>query len=138
MDTNYLNADIPVWGSRVVVWGEMGNMPVLIYHTKDIGYVVTDLSSLGQATINEIGRQSDVHGIWYFLPQSIAEVVSEEGETAIEVAKSVGKTGEAVLVDVAAAVGKAVGDLTGPLVDKLMIPLIIVGVIGMIYLIKKG
>lgn len=134
-DTDFLHQEIPVWGSRVVNWM---NRFVLIYHTQNLGYVLTDITDLGQAAINELAKKSEVHGMWYFLPQSIMETISDEAETAIEVAKTAGKAGAEILQSTADAIGKAAADLLKPLIDALMIPIVILGAIGMIYLIKKG
>ncbi len=137
-DTDYLNQGIPVWGSRVLIWTQMSNMPVLIYHTKDFGYALTDISDLGQSVIDELAKQSDVHGMWYYLPQSIQDVIAEDAETIADVAKAAGQTTADILAAVAATVGRTIADLIKPLVDTLMLPLIIGIAIGLVYLTKKG
>lgn len=138
-NTNYLDAGIPVYGSRVLIWTENNNMPVLIYHAYgDVGYILTDISDLGQSVIAALARESEVHGMWYYLPNSIMEVIAEDTEKAIELAKFAGQTTAQVLQAAAAETGKTVADLIKPLVDTLMIPIIAALVIGMIYLVKKG
>ena len=133
-DTNYLDAGIPVFGSRVAIWQQNGNMAVLIYHTKDYGYVLSNITDLGQATINELAKQSDVHGMWYYLPQATQEVIAERAEQVAEAAAAAGNTA----ADILSAVSKAIGDTLGNLIQPLIIPLVIIGVILGIYLIKKG
>jgi len=138
MDTDYLNAGMDVWESRVLIWTQMNNMPVLIYRTKDYGYATTDISDLGQSVINELAKQSEVHGMWYYLPQSIQEVVSERAENVAAVAKAAGNTVTDITRFVADAIGKTLHDLLAPLVDVLA-PILILGVaIAAIYLTKKG
>jgi hypothetical protein len=137
-DTNYLDAGIPVFGSRVAIWTQNNNMPVLIYHTKDYGYVLTDISDLGQSVIDQLAKQSEVHGMWYYLTQSTQEVIAERAEQVVQTAEAVGGATADILQAVAATVGKTLHDLIAPLVDALMIPLVIIGAIAAIYLIKKG
>ena len=130
-DTDYLNAGIPIWGSRVVQWE---GMTILIYHTKDVGYVVSNISDLPQSTIDQLMKQSDVHGMWYYLPQSIQDVIAEDAEAAVEAAKAVGGTA----ADILAFTSKTIGDTIANLIQPL-VPLLIIGVaIGVIYLAKKG
>jgi hypothetical protein len=139
INTGYLSQGIPVYGSRVLIWAENNNMPVLIYHASgDIGYILTDISDLGSSVIAALGRESEVHGMWYYLPQSIQEVIAEDVETVIELGKVGGNTLAEILQTAAQTIGKTAADLIKPLIDTLMIPLVIIGAIGMIYLIKKG
>jgi hypothetical protein len=133
-DTDYLNAGIPVFGSRVLIWTQNNNMPVLIYHTKDYGYVLTDISDLGQSTIDALAKQSEVHDMWYYLTQSTQEVIAERAEQIAETAAAAGN----VTADILAAISKTVGNVIGNLIQPLIIPLVIIGVILGIYLIKKG
>lgn len=133
-DTNYLDAGIPVFGSRVAIWTQNNNMPVLVYHTKDFGYVLSDISSLGQSTIDQLAKQSDVHSMWYYLTQSTQEVISERAEQVAETAAAAGN----ITADILDAVSRAIGDTISNLIAPLIIPLIIIGVIAAIYLIKKG
>jgi hypothetical protein len=134
-DTDYINAGIPILGSRVVNWM---NRYILIYHTQDVGYAVTDITDMGQNAINEIAKVSEVHGFWYYLPQSISETIAEEAETAVDVAKAAGKTGSDILVNIADTLGKTMAALIKPLADTLTLILIAGVAIGVIYLIKKG
>lgn len=136
--TLYLDAGIPVYGSRVALWAENGNMPVLIYHTKDYGYALTDISDLGASVINELATQSEIHGIWYYLPQSIQSVVTERAEDIANVAASAGNTAEEIIEKVATTTGNTLYDLLAPVVDALTVPLILIGVLLGIYLFKKG
>lgn len=137
-DTDFLNAGMAIWESRVLIWSQMNNMPVLIYHTKDFGYTATDISDYSAATIAELAKVSEVHGMWYYLPQSVQEVIAERAEDVADIAASAGKTLEEILQNVATAIGKTLRDLIAPLVDTLMIPLIIGIAIGLVYLTKKG
>lgn len=116
----------------------MSNMPVLIYHTKDFGYATTDISDLGQSLIDQLAKQSEVHGMWYYLPQSIQDVIAERVEDVADIAKSAGATLTEILSAVATTVGQTLHDLIAPLVDTLMIPLVIGIAVGLIYLTKKG
>jgi hypothetical protein len=133
-DTNYLDAGIPVFGSRVAIWTQNNNMPVLVYHTKDFGYVLSDISDLGQSVITELAKQSEVHGMWYYLTQSTQEVIAERAEQVAETAAAAGN----ITADILAAISKAVGEVLGNIIQPLIIPLIIIGAIAAIYLIKKG
>jgi hypothetical protein len=137
-DTDYINAGIPVFGSRVSIWAEAGNMVVLIYHTKDFGYALTDISDLGQAKINELAKVSEIHGVWYYLPQAMQEIITERAEQVASVAVSAGETVEEIITHVAQTTGQTLHDLIAPLVDALLVPLVLVGAILGIYLIKKG
>jgi len=137
-DTDYINAGIPIFGSRVAIWTQAGNMPVLIYHTATYGYVLTDISDLGQAVINELAKQSEVHGMWYYLIPSTQEVITESAEQVIVLAEQAGKTTAEILQTVAQVTGNTLHDLIAPLVDALFIPLVITGVLLGIYLFRKG
>ena len=139
-DTNYLTEGIPVWGSRVVIWEHPDgtSTTVLIYHTQDIGYVTTDISDLGQSVINQLEQQSDIHGMWYYLPQSMEEIVSEKTEAAIDAAKAAGKVPFDVAQYAAEALGKTINDLLKPLIGSLTVPLVLGVAIGLVYLAKKG
>lgn len=137
-DTDYLNAGIPVFSSRVVKWVEANNMVVLIYHTKDFGYTLTDITDFGSAKINELAKVSEVHGLWYYLPGAIQDVITERAEQVAAVAVSAGETVEEIITHVAETTGKTLHDLIAPLVDALLVPLVLVGAILGIYLIKKG
>lgn len=135
MDSDYLNADIPVYGSRVAKWG---TMTVLIYHTNGFGYTLSDISDLGSSTISELAKQSEIHGMWFYLPTAIQEVIAEDAETVATAAASAGKTLQEITKQVAETTGKTLHDLIAPLVDALSIPLILVGALLGIYLLKKG
>lgn len=137
-DTNYLDAGIPIWGSRVVIWTQNNNMVVLIYHTKDYGYTLNDITDFGQAKIAELAKQSDVQGMWYYLPQSIQDTIAERAEEVASVAKQVGATTAEILQAIAAETGKTLHDLLAPVVEALFVPLVIVGALLGIYLLKKG
>lgn len=134
-DTDFLNAGIPVWGSRVTTWA---TMIILIYHTKDIGYVVSNISDLPASTIAELVKVSDVHGIWYYLPQSLQDVIAERAEEVADTALAAGAGLEEALKRVATDIGQTLGNLLNPLVETLMIPLVIGVAIALIYLTKKG
>jgi hypothetical protein len=137
-DTNYLNADIPVWGSRVLIWTQANNMPVLIYHTADMGYVTTDISDLGQSVIDQLAQQSEVHGMWYYLPQSIEDVLTEKAESIETAAKNAGLDAEAIVKQVATTLGQTIGDIIKPVIDPLIVPLILGVAVAVIYFTKKG
>ncbi len=137
-DTNYLDAGIPVWGSRVAIWTQNNNMAVLIYHTQNYGYTLNDITDFGQAKIAELARQSDVQGMWFYLPQSIQDVITDRAEQVATVAQQVGATTADILQAVATETGKTLQDLLAPVVDALLVPLVLVGAIAAIYLIKKG
>src|SRR5687767_9628778 len=104
MDTNYLDAGIPIWGSRVAIWSQNNNMVVLIYHTKDYGYTLTDISDLGSSVIQELARQSEVHGMWYYLPQTFQDVIAERAENVAALGGEVAD----ILQKVAAETGKTI------------------------------
>lgn len=134
-DTDYLNAGIPVWGSRVTTWS---TMIILIYHTQDMGYIVSDISDLPSSTIDQLMIQSEVHGPWYYLPQSVQQVISERAEQVVAVGTAAGQAVATIGQNVASAVGKTLADLLSPLVSTLA-PVLIIGVaVGLIYLTKKG
>jgi hypothetical protein len=133
-DTNYLDAGIPVFGSRVAIWTQNNNMAVLVYHTKDFGYVLSNITDLGQSTINELAKQSEINGMWYYLPQAVQEVIAERAEQVAETAAAAGNA----TADILAFISKAIGDVIGNLIAPLIGPLIIVAIVLGIYLIKKG
>lgn len=137
-DTDYLNADIPVWGSRVLQWQQMNGMFVLIYHSPTIGYVTTDITDLGTARIQALAEQSNVQGYQYFLPQAIVDVISEDAEIAINAATSAGATITEIGQAAATAIGQTLANLIQPVVGSLMVPLVIAAVVLGIYLFKKG
>jgi hypothetical protein len=134
-DTDYTNAGIPIWGSRVTSWA---TMIILIYHTKDMGYIVSDISDLPASTIDQLMQQSDVHGIWYYLPQSIQDVIAERSEQIISIGQAAGQAAATIGQNVATAIGTTIANLLQPLVDTLF-PVLILGVaIAVVYLTKKG
>lgn len=137
-DTNYLDAGIPVFGSRVVIWTQNNNMVVLIYHTAGYGYTLDNITDLGPAKIAELAKQSDVQGMWYYLPQSIQDVIAERAEEVATAAEQIGATTAEILQAIAAETGKTIHDLLAPVVEALFVPLVIVGVLVGIYLFKKG
>lgn len=134
-DTNYLNAGIPIWGSRVTTWA---TMVILIYHTKDIGYVVSNISDLSPTLIDQLMMQSEVHGIWYYLPQSTQDIIAERAEQVADAAIAAGTGVEEAIKRVATDIGDTLRNLLKPVVDTLMIPLILGVAIALIYLTKKG
>lgn len=134
-DTDYLNSGIPIWGSRVTTWS---TMIILIYHTKDIGYVVSNISDLPASTIDQLMQMSDVHGMWYYLPQTVQDVIAERAEDIVALGVDLGQGVATIGQNVAAAIGKTLSELLNPLVSTLMVPLIIGVAIGLIYLAKKG
>lgn len=134
-DTNYLGAGIPVWGSRVVSWS---TMIVLIYHTETEGYIVSDITDLPATTIDSLMQQSDVQGMWAYLPQSIQQVITERVEDVIELGKAAGESAAVIAQRAATVIGQTVANLVNPVVGALTVPLIIGVAIGLIYLIKKG
>ena len=89
--------------------------------------------------IAALGRESEIHGIWYYLPQSIVEVISEDAEATIELARTAGATTVEMWQAAAGAIGETVAELIRPLikVDTLLIPLLVAGVIAVVYL-RKG
>jgi hypothetical protein len=131
MDTHYLEAGIPIFGSRVTVWD---GRTILIYNTKDLGYVLTDISDMPASTIAELTKQSEIHGMWFYLPQATQEIIAERAEQVIAAGKAAGNAGAAILD----AVSQAIGTTLSNLIQPLIVPLIIIGVILGIYLIKKG
>lgn len=137
-DTGYLQAGIPIFGSRVAIWSRANNMPVLIYHTANYDYVLSDIRDLGQSVINELAKQSEVHGFWYYLLPETQQVITERAEQVATVAEQAGKSVAEITQNVAATVGKTLHDLIAPLVDALLIPLVITGAVLGIYLLKKG
>ena len=138
-DTDYLHAGIPLFGSRVTLWARANNMPVLIYRTETYGYVLTDLSDLGQALITELAKQSEIHGVWYYLIPSTQQVISERAEDAANIAAEAGKSVAEITQAVAATAGNTLHDLLAPVVNALALPLVILGlVLAMYYLPKKG
>jgi len=134
-DTDYLNAGIPIWGSRVTTWA---TMIILIYHTKDMGYIVSNISDLPAGTIDQLMQQSDVHGIWYYLPQSVQDVIAERSEQIISIGTAAGQAAATIGQNVATAIGTTIANLLQPLVDTLF-PVLMIGVaIAVVYLTKKG
>lgn len=130
-DTDYINAGIPVWSSRVTTWG---TMIILIYHTQDIGFVVSDISDLPPSLIDQLMTQSEVHGMWYYLPQETQNVISERSEQLIAAAKIAGTGIEDITKRVAADIGNILKEILQPLA-----PILIFGVaVALIYLTKKG
>jgi hypothetical protein len=135
-DTDYLDAGIPTEGSAVMNWN---GTTVLIYNSPTIGYVVTDISDLPASTIQNISVQSTVHGMLYYLPQAIADTISSEAETAVNLSKQAGQTGVNLITAAANGAGQAVAALTSPIVNSLMPLLVIAGLVLLVYLSpKKG
>lgn len=134
-DTDYLNTGIGIWQSRVVDWN--GRF-ILIYRSETEGYIPTDITDLGQVRIQALVEQSEIHGIWYYLPSSIASVISDAAEETIDAIKEAGGGITEIAQSTATAIGQTVANLTKPIVDTLAIPLILGVAIGLIYLMKKG
>jgi hypothetical protein len=126
IDTDYLDAGIPVGGSMVVFWM---NKYVLIYHGT-AGYFPTDISSLPASTITELSKQTPQHGILYYLPSSVQSVVSNAAETVI----NAGGTVAQVANNVAQTIGQTIASALNPVVVSLTLPLLVVGVIAIAYL----
>lgn len=135
MDTDYLNAGIPLYGSRVLNWD---GMFVLIYNTPTVGYLLSDISDLGTARIQALAQQSEVHGMWFYLPQSIAENISEDAEAIMDTAARAGASAATIAQAGAGAIGQTLANLLGPVVGALTIPLLLGVALGVVYLAKKG
>jgi hypothetical protein len=133
-DTNYLGAGIPVWGSRVTTWQ---NMVVLIYHTENMGYIVSDITDLPASTIAELTKVSDVQGMWYYLPQSLQQIITERMEDIIDAGTAIGEGAATIAQKAATAIGQTVSNVLAPVVDTLMVPLIIAGIVAFMYFLKK-
>lgn len=120
-DTDYLDLNIPAGGSTVITWQ---GRSLLIFNSTDLGYVVTDISALGPAVINQLSNiGSTTPTIWgtiTALPQAVMDTVSNEATTAYNTAKSVGASASDILTAVAGAVGNAVGAAAGPVVNSLL------------------
>lgn len=136
-DTDYLGAEIPVYGSRVTFW-QRAETYVLVYHTATRGYVLTDLVGLPQSVITELAKQSEVHGMWYYLSDSTQDVISQRAEQVIALGEAAGNAAAEITKTVAETVGETLHKLLAPLVDALFMPLVIVGVLLGIYIFKKG
>src|SRR5262245_25837059 len=116
----------------------MNNMPVLIYHTSTRGYVLTDISDLGQSVINQLATQSEIHGMWFYLVSSTQEVIAERAEQTVQLAEAAGKTAAEVSQAVAGALGKTLHDLLAPVISALFVPLVLATIVLGIYVFKKG
>jgi len=135
-DTNYLGAGIPVFASRVLFWTQMQKW-VLIFNSSTQGYIISDISDLGAARIQALAQQSELHGMWYYLPQSIAEVIEEDVEAVMDAAARAGAGAAAVAQAGAAAIGNTLAGALGPVVGALSIPLVLGVALGVIYLAQK-
>jgi ethanolamine utilization microcompartment shell protein EutL len=139
-DTDYLNINIPVLSSKVIVWNGRN---ILVFSSANDGYFTTDISDLGGTVINQLATQSTVQstvwGMIYNLPAAISDTIASEATAAVNTAKSVGTTVAGLSQAVSDAVGKALGALLGPVVYSLLPVLIIAGLVLMVYLApKKG
>jgi hypothetical protein len=139
-ETDYLDLNIPVFGSKVIQWNGEN---ILIFSSQSDGYIVTDITDLGQSVVNQLSTagttQSTTWGIIYNLPQAIEDTISSDATVAINVAKSAGAGAAGIAQSVADAVGKTIANLVGPLAGTLT-PIIAIVAIGLllIYLPKKG
>ena len=133
-DTDYLNVGIGIWQSRVVDWN--GRF-ILIYRSETEGYIPTDITDLGQVRIQALTEQSEIHGVWYYLPSSIASVISDAAEETIDTIKEAGGGITEIAQSTATAIGQTVANLLQPVVSTLTIPLIVAGIVALVYLFKK-
>lgn len=129
---------IPTEGSVVLSWIDANENQrfVLVYHSADDKWYFTDITDLGQTTINNLAQQSTVHGVLWYLPQSVVEVVSEDIEALNQ--NGVLSTATDAVQQVATAVGNAIGAAIQPATSTLMPAIIVIGALAFIYLFKKG
>jgi len=143
-DTDFLNAGIPVYGSRVLFW-EFLHAWLLIFHSATQGYIVSDISDLGATTIAELSKQLNPvdqycsYGLfcWYYLPQSLVEVIADDAETAMNAAVVVGRTTSEVMQAGAETIGKTIANAIGPVASALALPLVLGIALGVAYLAKQ-
>lgn len=141
-DTDYLDMDIPVYGSAVVYWRGSN---VLIFHSANDGYFTTDITDLGTTVVNQLSNIGSttptVWGTITQIPAAVQQTVASEANTAIQAAKSIGVDAAALAQSVSDAVGKALAAAVGPVVDALL-PVIAVGIVILLLMYgpkpKKG
>jgi hypothetical protein len=139
-ETDYLDLDIPVFGSTVIQWRGSN---VLIFHSASDGYFTTDITDLGPSVVTQLSSiGSTTPTIWGMItaiPASVQQTVASEANTALQAAKSLGIDTAALAQSVSDATGKALAGLAGPLISTLTPVLIGIGVVLLLmYIPKKG
>lgn len=114
---------LPAWGG-VLEWR---GMQVLVFHGANGEWFVTDISDRPDIFAGYPKTQDPWGKVAiYSLPR---EVVNATIEAPAVIASAVKATGQAV--------GETAGALTGPLLQNLTVPLIVVGIIGMFLLVRE-
>jgi hypothetical protein len=136
-EVNLERMDLPQWGG-IVQWR---GLSVLVYRpsvncnwmakligTCPVGELfLTDVSDLGDLD-SRFTKNYDVNTDqwWYYLPEVTMEVTAER---AADAGALIAATGEVI--------GKTAGAMTGPILGNLAIPLIVTGILGMVFLARK-
>jgi hypothetical protein len=126
-EVNVPALNLPPWGG-VIEWR---GMQVLVYIGPTGEVFTTDVSDMPEITANT-SRVYDAHQeVWvYRVPQEMLA-------TAIADAKWLAEVTMATVEEAGQVIGTTAGKITGPLLENLTLPLVVVGVIGLIYLAKK-
>ena len=122
VDVNRLN--LPSWGGAV----DWGGLQILVFHGASGEWFLTDISDSPQLIAGYPATQDPWGKVWlYSLPEATMESIKE----------APGVIASAV-VATATEVGKTAGVLTGPLLSNLTVPLIVVGIIGLVLLVREA
>jgi hypothetical protein len=117
---------LPPWGG-VVEWR---GMDILVYIGPSGEVFTTDVT--GDQITQNVARVYDARAeTWYYhLPE---EVIQQAADVAIRT----GQVTQSSIEEVARVVGSAAGTLTQPILSNLSLPLVVLGIVGMIYLAKR-
>ena len=124
---------VPIQGSVVVQWVDnAGNTRwILVYHSADDNWYETDITDMPPATIQALATQSVAHGPLYYLPGAVVDTITADLANLPENAANFAQ-------QVAAAAGNAVNAAVSPTLGSLSPIVIVVGVLALLFLFKKG
>jgi hypothetical protein len=118
---------LPPWGG-VIEWR---GMDILVYIGPTGEVFTTDVSDMPAITSNTTRVYDARQEVWaYHLPEQLLQ-------TTIADAAAVAKVTTSTVEELGRVIGETAGGLTAPLLENLTLPLVVVGVIGLIYLAKK-
>lgn len=142
--TNYLNRDIPVGGSWVVTIDNGNGLfddYILIYHSPSVGYVANDISDLSSSLVQQLianSQQSTTgNSMWYYLPQSVDQVISEDTEAVINAAKAAGQYGMDLATTAANALSDAANKAFNATLSAITPALIVVGLAALFLIYRE-
>jgi len=126
-DVNVLTLGLPPWGGII----EWRGMNVLVYIGPSGEVFTTDVTDMPDIIANTARVYDTRQSVWYYhLPEEILYTAIADAQRAAQVTAS-------TVEELGRVVGETAGGLTRPLLENLTVPLIAVGIIGLIYLAKK-